>query len=126
MRDSATRLTVFEAALRELPTESLRLEYPQQFVRYSVGRMLFERGDLRQAERYFRSFYQYDFTHLVPAQYYLGQIYEALDRPEDALEHYRLFVDWWRDSDPELRPWWEEGREGLARLSGEPREPVAP
>ncbi len=126
MREGASRLPEFEAAMRELPAASFFREQPQQFVRYMVGRMLYEMGDLGKAEQYFHSFYQYDGMYLVPAQYYLGQVYEALDRPEDALEHYRLFVDWWRDSDPELRPWWEEGRAALARLSGEPPDAATP
>ncbi len=60
--------------------------------------------------------------YLVPSHYYLGRIYDELDRPEDAAYHYGLFVEWWRDADPELQPWLNEGREALARLAGEPRE----
>ena len=41
---------------------------------------------------------------------------------EKAREHYRVFVEWWKDSDPELRPMLEEGRAALARLSPDARE----
>lgn len=86
--------------------------------------MLFEQGRLRDAERYFRSFYHFQWLYLVPAQFYLGQIAEALDRPDEAAVHYGLLVDWWRDADPALRPWLDEARAGLARVSGEPMRAV--
>ena len=87
-----------------------------------VGQILFDQGRLRDAERYFRSFYQYQWMYLVPSHYYLGRIYEELDRPDDAAYHYGLFVEWWRNADPALRPWWEEGRDALARVTEEPRQ----
>ncbi len=116
------RLPAFEEAVLRLAPLGFQSESAALYLRYQVGRMLFDAGRPRDAERYFRTFYQYQWMYLVPAHYYLGQIYEALDRPNDALEHYRLFVDWWRDSDPELRPWWEEGRNALARVTQEPRQ----
>jgi tetratricopeptide (TPR) repeat protein len=126
LRGNFDRLPEFEEVMSRMSPLGLDSESPAYYLRYRVGQMLFDEGRLGEAERYFRSFYQYQWMYLVPSHYYLGQIYEELDRPEDALEHYRLFVEWWRDSDPELQRWWEEGRDALARLSGEPRETATP
>jgi tetratricopeptide (TPR) repeat protein len=57
---------------------------------------------------------------IVPREFSLGQITEARGDRAAAREHYARFVRWWRNCDPELKPWWEEGRRGLARVSGEP------
>jgi hypothetical protein len=54
----------------------------------------------------------------LPAQFHLGRIYEKLDEPEKAREHYRIFVEWWQTADPELQPWVDEGRAALERLDG--------
>jgi len=57
----------------------------------------------------------------APLEFWHGRIAEARgDRPEARL-HYERFVRWWADADPELRPWWEEGRAALARVTAEPR-----
>jgi len=115
------RLAEFEDAMLRMAPWGFHSESPAYYLRYQVGKLLFEEGRLREAERYFRSFYQYQWMYLVPSHYYLGRIYEELDRPDDAAYHYGLFVEWWRDADPELQSWWEEGRTALARVTGEPR-----
>jgi len=48
-----------------------------------------------------------------------GRINER-SRPELAAESYRFVLDLWADGDPEVQPWVEEARAGLARLSSEP------
>jgi tetratricopeptide (TPR) repeat protein len=88
--------------------------------------MLFDWGQMRDAVRYFRSFKAYDYFYTSQAELYLGRIYEALGQPDEAVEHYDRFVTWWQYADPPLQPLWEEGREALARLSGEPRDAAAP
>jgi len=85
-------------------------------LRYELGKLLLEQGDLRRAERYLRSVELY--SHLTPSDLYLGKVYEALGDFEEARLHYERFVGWWRDCDPELRPLWEEGRQALNRLRG--------
>ena len=86
-----------------------------------MGRLLLDLARPREAERYFRSLVNW-LPHLLgaPAEYYLGQTYEALGDGEKAKFHYGRFVRWWEDCDPELRPWWERGRQALARLAREP------
>jgi len=57
----------------------------------------------------------------APLEFWRGRIAEARGDRSEARLHYERFVRWWSDADPELRPWWEEGRAALARVSAEPR-----
>ena len=50
----------------------------------------------------------------------LGELYEARDDRERALEYYHKFVELWNDADPELQPLVEDVRDRIARLAGEP------
>ena len=95
------------------------IEQPQQYLRYRVGKLLFDDGRTRDAERYFRSFNPYDYFYTTQAELYLGRIAEARGRPEEAVTHYGRFVRWWRYADEPLRPQWEEARQALSRLAGE-------
>jgi tetratricopeptide (TPR) repeat protein len=119
VRGDRSRLAEFESALARLPTASWDNEQPQQYLRYRVGKLLFDEGRTRDAERYFRSFQPYDYFYTTQAELYLGRIAEARGRPEEAVTHYGRFVRWWRYADEPLRPQWEEAREALRRLAGE-------
>jgi tetratricopeptide (TPR) repeat protein len=46
----------------------------------------------------------------------LGQIYESKGNAAKAAEHYRAFVELWKNADPELQPRVAEVRQRLARL----------
>ncbi len=85
-------------------------------LRYEIGKMLLEQGELREAERYLESVEIH--SGLAPAKLYLGQIYEASGDLQAARREYADFVRWWQDCDPELKPLWEEGRRTLERLKG--------
>jgi tetratricopeptide (TPR) repeat protein len=122
LRGEQGRLPEFEEAMLRLAPWGYNSESVAYYLRYQVGKVLFDDGDFREAERYFQSFNQFQWMYLVPSHYYLGRIYEEMDRPDDAAYHYGLFVEWWRNADPALRPWWEEGRDALARVTGEPRQ----
>jgi tetratricopeptide (TPR) repeat protein len=125
VRADRNRLAEFESALARLPAlvpiggTGWINEQPQQYLRYGVGMLLFDDGRTRDAERYFRSFNQYDYFYTSQAELYLGRIAEANGRPEEAVTHYGRFVRWWRYADEPLRPQWEEARQALSRLSGE-------
>ena len=56
----------------------------------------------------------------APLEFWRGRIAEARGDRLEARLHYERFVRWWADADPELRPWWEEGRAALARVTTEP------
>ncbi|MBI4513646.1 MAG: hypothetical protein HY702_05990 [Gemmatimonadetes bacterium] len=94
-----------------------------ELLRYELGKLLFELGDFQEAARYFRSLevYSYNFSaaHTTPVEFFLGEVYQALGDLEEAKLHYGRFVHSWENCDPELRPWWERGRQALARLTRE-------
>lgn len=117
MRGDDSRLPAFEEALAGIPLASFHSEFPVYHMKYEVGKKLIERGDLARAERYFRSLDPYAHIHYVPAQFQLGRIYEAMEEPDRAREHYLIVLNWWRDADPYLQPWRAEAEEALRRLS---------
>jgi tetratricopeptide (TPR) repeat protein len=47
----------------------------------------------------------------------LGELYEAKNDPKDALRHYTLFVDAWKNADPDLQPQVAAVRARMAALS---------
>jgi tetratricopeptide (TPR) repeat protein len=117
------RLRQFEAA-----TDSLR-DYDVMVVigDFVLGKAFLAAGDLASAERHMRAPQRWNSGFVVevipPREYYLGRIAEERGDRAEAREHYTRFVRWWRDCDPELKPMWEDGRQRLAKVSGEPREP---
>lgn len=50
-----------------------------------------------------------------------GRVNERLGERDKAVESYGFVVARWRHADPELQPYVEEARAGLARLTGERR-----
>jgi serine/threonine protein kinase/tetratricopeptide (TPR) repeat protein len=51
------------------------------------------------------------------AHYELGQVYEEMNRPEDAKRHYERFLEMWKNADEGL-PQLEDARARLAKLKG--------
>jgi hypothetical protein len=49
--------------LGRLPALGWDIEQPQQYLRYRVGKLLFDDGRMRDAERYFWSFQPYDYFY---------------------------------------------------------------
>ena len=47
----------------------------------------------------------------------LGQLYESMGNTEKAVEHYRAFIELWKNADPELQPRVADARKRLARLT---------
>ncbi|HEX5574652.1 MAG TPA: hypothetical protein VFX42_02160, partial [Gemmatimonadales bacterium] len=112
------RLAEFESALLQVPIFGFDIEQPQQYLRLRVGKLLFDAGRTRDAERYFRSFGPYEYFSTTQAELYLGRIAEARGRPDEAVTHYGRFVRWWQYADEPLRPQWVEARQALSRLTG--------
>ena len=50
-----------------------------------------------------------------------GRVAERLNDRDKAVRCYRFVLDSWRNADPELQPYVAEARDGLVRLTGEPR-----
>ena len=117
VRGDRGRLAEFESALARLPLWVGASAH--QYLRYRVGKLLFDAGQMRDAERYFRTFSPHEAFYTTPAELYLGRIAEAGGRREEAVTHYTRFVRMWRYADEPLRPLWEEARQALSRLAGE-------
>jgi len=47
----------------------------------------------------------------------LGQLYETKGDTQKAAEHYRAFIELWKDADPELQPRVKAARDRLAKLT---------
>jgi TolB-like protein len=115
VRGDRGRLKELEVALNRLPFNTIHAPVAA-YLRYQVGKLLFERGQLRDAERYFLSFGPLDF-YTSQAELYLGRINEALGRPDEAAGHYRRFVTWWQYADPGLRGPLKEAQVAVSRLT---------
>src|SRR5947199_320522 len=94
----------------------------EDLIRYQALLASFSAGHLDPAARWLSGMSPGSgWPTAAPLEFWHGRIAEARgDRPEARL-HYERFVRWWADADPELRPWWEEGRAALARVTAEPR-----
>ena len=49
----------------------------------------------------------------------LGQLYEELGQPDDAIRHYQKLVDDWAEADQALQPRVEAARGAIKRLGSE-------
>lgn len=101
------------AAAREM--EAARAETPHELGRWWLGQLHFEAGRWREAEPYFRSFMKWEPDPL--AAYYLGQIYQATGRPDQAREMYSFFSEHWAGADAALQPLVADAQQRLARLA---------
>ena len=51
----------------------------------------------------------------------LGELYEQRGNRAKALQYYGLFVELWRNADPDLQPAVRDVKQRMAQLAGEPR-----
>jgi len=58
----------------------------------------------------------HDIVYLAPSHFRRGEIYEKLGEREKAVQHYRRFVELWKNCDEELRPQVEAAQQKLAAL----------
>lgn len=55
--------------------------------------------------------------YLAGIQRRLGALYEEKGDSAKAVEHYRAFVELWKNADPALQPLVSEARERIAKLA---------
>jgi tetratricopeptide (TPR) repeat protein len=65
----------------------------------------------------FRIAEPFDPSTLAPTHERLGQLYETKGQNDKAAEHYRAFIDLWKNADPELQPRVAAARERLKKLT---------
>ena len=114
-RDTVTALEMFAS----LPDTVCLCVYDQ----IVKSQLLLARGRPKDALAVFHGHYP-DFMSPAEGLWYLqrGRAYEQVGQPSVAADDYRRVVDIWRHADPELGGYVNEAREGLARLSKEPRQ----
>lgn len=71
-----------------------------------------ELGHLGKAEEWYRAAWMHPVAHER-----LGQLYEQMERRQEAASAYRRFVEAWEDADPELQPKVEAARKRLTQLT---------
>jgi tetratricopeptide (TPR) repeat protein len=97
--------------------EEARRETPHPLARWWPAMIHFDAGRHREAEPYLRSFQRHEADPLTA--YYLGMVYEATDRVQQARTLYAFFVESWADADTELQPLVADARDRLVRLGPE-------
>ncbi len=91
----------------------------QALERYLRGELLREIGRDREALAWYASTSQTQvdqLAYLAPAHLRQAEIYEKLGEKQKAAEHYRRFVELWKECDPELRPLVDEARRKAAAI----------
>lgn len=86
-------------------------------IRWWLARIYVELGRTREAERYYKSLWQFP-----RAVYELGKLYEEVGEFAKARETYELVLQAWQDADPQLDPRVEEVRAAIKRLTSVIRE----
>ena len=120
-----------EAALEKLELGRLRgasweksgcsAFYSQVYERYMRAEVLRAMGQNPDALRWYETVSKqssFDVVYLAPSYLRRAEIYEQLGEKKKAIEHYRRFLELWKECDPELRPTFEKAQISLARLEG--------
>ena len=94
--------------------ETVRVEARNDAIRFWLGIVHRDLGNLRQAERYFRSFLTWDPDPFV--SYELGKIYQTLGETDKARHHLEFFVLAWANAGPAARPMVEDAKRRLVEL----------
>jgi tetratricopeptide (TPR) repeat protein len=112
----AEALAELEAAGWE---RTARLSVAEASDRYLRAELLHHLGRDEEAIGWYRSIAQrasYELVYVAPAERRLAEIYDARGDEAAAREHYRRFIDLWRDADPELQPVVAEAERQVAEL----------
>jgi tetratricopeptide (TPR) repeat protein len=120
-RDFATAVERYESmemhvALITWASELYTLAYPRFFRAIALQ----ETGRGEEAIRWYSTLESspYELILRAPAHLHRAEIYEVSGDRARAIEHYRAFVELWKDADPELQPTVDEARMALRRLGG--------
>jgi tetratricopeptide (TPR) repeat protein len=96
--------------------------YSLSLQRYLRAMLLADVGRLEESIRWYGSFVEISIFDLVfdaPSHLRRAEIYERLDRPDEAARHYARFIELWSDCDPELRGLVDRAEQRLSQLAAE-------
>jgi tetratricopeptide (TPR) repeat protein len=91
----------------------------EAYDRYFRAELLADEGREDEALGWFGSIAEraaYELVYLAPAHLRRAEIYDRRGNRDAAVEHYRKFIDLWREADPELQPAVNKARGRLAAL----------
>ena len=98
----------------------------EAYDRFFRAELLADIGKDEEALGWLRSIAErasYELVYLAPAQLRQAEIYDRRGDRNEAVKHYRRFIELWRDADPELQPIVNRARERLSRLKNVNGEP---
>ena len=94
--------------------------YSQAYERFTRAELLHELERDREALGWYNHIAEtslFELVYLPLAHLRRGEIYERLDEPEKAIEHYARFIEMWKDCDQELQPMVDGAKIRLAKLN---------
>jgi tetratricopeptide (TPR) repeat protein len=94
--------------------------FSQPYERYIRGELYYQLGRYEDALAWYYSIEGisvFDAPYLAPSYLRRAQIYEELGESRKAEKYYSLFVDLWKECDPELAYHVEEAKEKLKRFT---------
>jgi len=102
-----------------IPDSACLLMYCR-LLKYHEARLLTARGQDREAGEILDRWLEVQggATFTIPAVLERAQVAERLGEGEKARRLYQLFIDFWRDADPELQGYVSQARAGLLRVEG--------
>jgi serine/threonine protein kinase/tetratricopeptide (TPR) repeat protein len=89
------------------------------YLRFTRAELLHEVGRSEEAIPWYNSFAEnsiFDMVHLAPAHFRLGEVHEKLHSPQQAVQHYKQFLNLWSECDPRYRSLVQDVQDRLARL----------
>ena len=92
----------------------------EAYDRYFRAELLADIGKDDEALGWLRSIAErasYELVYLAPAQLRQAEIYDRRGDRDEAVKHYRRFIQLWQNADPELQPVVDGARKRLAELS---------
>jgi tetratricopeptide (TPR) repeat protein len=94
----------------------------EAYDRYFRAELLADAGREDEALGWLRSIAEraaYELVYLAPAHLRQAEIYDKRGDRSKAVQHYKKFIELWRDADPELQPAVEQARKRAGELERE-------
>jgi tetratricopeptide (TPR) repeat protein len=117
----ADGLGEIERAPMRAPLTSWNPVNTRVYERFLRAELLHAVGRDDEALRWYSTLHQsgsQGILYIAPCHLRQAQIHERMGHRDEAIRHYRRFIELWADCDPELRPQVEAARARLATLVG--------